>query len=586
MQPQKSSGVILACLIGVLLVAGAPFIFIQADYMHYNWRLPATDKGVYGESAMVVSAHEMASAIGRDILQAGGNAFDAAIAVHFALAVVYQQAGNIGGGGFMVYRLADGEAGALDFRETAPLAAHADMYLDEQGNVIKGKSLTGVYAVAVPGAVAGMAEIYDKFASQNWAELIAPSVKLARDGFVLTEKAARMFNRYQTVFAQQNRWATPVIHDAPWQAGDVIKFPVLATTLQRIAANGRDEFYKGETARALVDEMRAQGGLITYEDLAAYRAVWREPIIFDYRGHKLITMPPPSSGGVALVQLLKGIEKYDIASMRHNRAAYLHLLTELERRVYADRATHLGDTDFVSVNIAQLTNNDYITARMADISHTQKTDSRTIKAGHVDSIESVETTHISIVDSMGNAVAITTTLNGNFGSKVVVRDGGFFLNNEMDDFSIKPGHANQFGLVGADKNAIAPQKRMLSSMTPTIVEKDGALKLVVGTPGGATIITSIFQTLLNIIDFDMTAQQAVNARKSHHQWQPDMILLERGTPSLFTYLGLKRLGHRLHMWPRFTYELGRVEAILVHPDGRLEGAADYTRGYDDRAYGF
>jgi len=356
--------------------------------------------------------------------------------------------------------------------------------------------------------------------------------------------------------------------------------------LSRIAKFGHDGFYAGETARLLVDEMRAGGGLITQADLNAYQAVWRQPVRFDYRGHDIISMPPPSSGGLALAQLLQGASAYDIAALGHNSAAHIHLMTELQRRTYADRATHLGDTDFVDVDMAGLMAADYIAARNADIMPDRKTESKSIRPGLVNVIESVETTHFSIIDPMGNAVAITTTLNGNYGSKVVVKGGGFFLNNEMDDFSIKPGHANQFGLVGDDKNAIAPGKRMLSSMTPTIVEKDGRLKLVVGTPGGATIITSVFQTISNIIDFDMTAQQAVHARKSHSQWQPDFVMLEKGTLNIGNMIGLMRRGHVPYSWPRFTYALGRVEAILVHPDGRLEGAADYSRGFDDRASGF
>jgi len=376
------------------------------------------------------------------------------------------------------------------------------------------------------------------------------------------------------------------VRDQKWRTGERLAFPDLAQTLSRIAKFGHDGFYAGETARLLVDEMRAGGGLITQADLNAYQAVWRQPVRFDYRGHKIISMPAPSSGGLALAQLLQGASAYDVAALGHNSAAHIHLMTELQRRTYADRATHLGDTDFVDVDMAGLMAADYIAARNADIVPDRKTDSKTIRPGLVNVIESVETTHFSIIDPMGNAVAITTTLNGNYGAKVVVKGAGFFLNNEMDDFSIKPGYANQFGLVGDDKNAIAPGKRMLSSMTPTIVEKDGRLKLVVGTPGGATIITSVFQTISNIIDFDMTAQQAVHARKSHSQWQPDFVMLEKGTLNIGNMIGLMRRGHQPYSWPHFTYALGRVEAILVHPDGRLEGAADYSRGFDDRAFGF
>ena len=571
----------------VLMLIG-PFLHLQFLHISHDWRL--APKGVYGDEAMVVSAHFLASEVGAEVLKNGGNAFDAAVAVNFVLAVVYQQAGNIGGGGFMVYRTADGETGTLDFRERAPFKASRDMYLDENGEVIKGMSLKGHFAVGVPGSVAGMVALHERFGSRPWDALVRPAISLAQEGFVLTEKAAREFNRFQKDFAEVNRFRPVVLKqggpDAKWKAGERIKFPALARTLERIAMQGRAGFYAGETARLIADEMMAGGGLVSLQDLAAYEPVWRDPIRFSYRGHNVISMPPPSSGGIALAQLLQGAEKHDIAALGHNTAAHIHLMTELQRRVYADRATHLGDTDFVEVDIAGLIAPAYIAQRNATISMDEKTDSREVKPGLVTAIESAETTHFSIVDASGNAVAITTTLNGMYGAKLVVQGAGFFLNNEMDDFSIKPGHANQFGLLGDDKNAIAPGKRMLSSMTPTIVEKDGKLKAVLGTPGGATIITSVFQTLVNMIDFGMTAQQAVHARKSHSQWQPDVVMLEKGTMSLTNMRGLQNRGHQLYPWPYFKWSLGRVEAILRHEDGRLEGAADTSRGFDDRAVGF
>ena len=571
----------------VLMLIG-PFLHLQYMHISHHWRL--APKGVYGNEAMVVSAHFLASEVGAEVLKNGGNAFDAAVAVNFALAVVYQQAGNIGGGGFMVYRTTSGDTGTLDFRERAPFKASRDMYLDENGEVIKGMSLKGHFAVGVPGSVAGMVALHERFGTQPWDALIRPAITLAQDGFVLTEKAARGFNRFQKDFAEVNRFRPVVLKqgwpEAKWKAGERVAFPALARTLQRIALQGRAGFYEGETARLIVDEMMAGGGLISLQDLLAYEAVWRDPIRFSYRGHEVISMPPPSSGGIALAQLLQGAEAYDIAALGHNSAAHIHLMTELERRVYADRATHLGDTDFVAVDIGGLTDRAYIARRNAAIRMDEKTDSSAIKPGLVTAIESAETTHFSIVDADGNAVSITTTLNGMYGAKLVVQGAGFFLNNEMDDFSIKPGHANQFGLLGDDKNAIAPGKRMLSSMTPTIVEKDGELKAVLGTPGGATIITSVFQTLMNIIDFDMSAQQAVDARKSHSQWQPDVVMLEKGTMSLSNMRGLLARGHRLYPWPHFKWSLGRVEAILVGADGRLEGAADTSRGFDDRAVGY
>jgi len=577
---------VLAIFAMVALMFVTPFLHLQYLYLSHHWRL--APKGVYGENGMVVSAHRLASEVGRDVLREGGNAFDAAVAVNFALAVVYQQAGNIGGGGFMVYRMADGTTGTLDFRERAPFAATRDMYLDENGEVIKGLSLKGHLAVGVPGAVAGMAALHEKFGSRPWDALVRPAVTLAQEGFILTEKAAREFNRFQKDFAAQNRHRPPVLKDdgEAWQAGERIAFPNLARTLETIGKHGADGFYKGWVADMLVDEMQAGGGLITHEDLAAYQAVWRAPVRFSYRGHEIVSMPPPSSGGVALAQLLQGAEAYDIAALGHNSAAHIHLITELQRRTYADRATHLGDTDFVQVDIDGLTSRAYIADRNKDISPDQKTPSEQVKPGYVAAMESAETTHFSIVDAAGNAVAITTTLNGMYGAKVVVEGAGFFLNNEMDDFAIKPGHANQFGLLGDDKNAIAPGKRMLSSMTPTIVTKDGKLRAVVGTPGGATIITSVFQTLSNMIDFNMSAAQAVHARKSHSQWQPDVVMLEKGTMNLSNWRGLSARGHRLYPYPYFKWQLGRVEAILVHEDGTLEGAADASRGFDDWASGY
>ena len=587
---QSPKQTVLAILAMSALMFIGPFLHIQYLHLSHHWRF--APHGIYAENGMVVSAHRLASEVGRDVLREGGNAFDAAVAVNFALAVVYQQAGNIGGGGFMVYRMADGAAGTLDFRERAPLRASRDMYLDENGEVIKGLSLKGHFAVGVPGAVAGMAALHERFGSQPWDALVRPSIALAQDGFTLTEKAAREFNRFQKDFAAQNRFIPTVLKtDGKWQKGERIKFPALARTLNRIALHGHDGFYEGETADLIVEEMMAGGGLISLRDLAAYEAVWRDPIRFTYRGHEIISMPPPSSGGVALAQLLQGAEAYDIAALGHNSAAHIHLMTELQRRAYADRATHLGDTDFVEVDIDGLTNRDYISVRNSDISPDKKTPSEQVKPGYVAAMESAETTHFSIVDAAGNAVAITTTLNAMYGAKVVVKGAGFFLNNEMDDFAIKPGHANQFGLLGDSKNAIAPGKRMLSSMTPTIVIKDGKLKAVIGTPGGATIITSVFQVLCNIIDFDMSAAQAVHARKSHSQWQPDVVMLEKGTMSLLNWRGLQARGHRLYPFPHFKWQLGRVEAILMGEDGktgkmRLEGAADASRGFDDWAAGY
>lgn len=575
----------LISIFGGLCFFVAPFAVLQAHHFIYAADTDR-DQGVYGRQAMVVSAHGLASEIGSEILAKGGNAFDAAIAVNFALAVVYPQAGNIGGGGFMVFRLADGTNGALDFRETAPQAATENMYMSKDGQLRKDQSLQGHRAVGVPGTVAGMAAIYGRFATLPWAELVEPSIRLAHAGYPLSKKAASMLNRYRSVFREVNQRSEAYWQEAPWRVGDRIQLLELAATLRRIMMHGPADFYRGETARLLVEEMQRGGGLITSADLAAYTVRWRAPIEFSYRDYTIISMPPPSSGGVALRQLLGAAEDYDLEALGHNTDTYVHFLTEMQRRVYADRAEYLGDPDFVDVPVEQLTDPQYIRQRMSTINPRKKTPSEEVKPGFASLIESVETTHFSIVDPSGNAVAITTTLNGNFGSKVVVKEAGFFLNNEMDDFSIKAGHANQFGLLGGHANAIAPGKRMLSSMTPTIVTRSGQLSMVLGTPGGATIITSVFQALLNMIDFGMTAQEAVNARKFHSQWQPDIVLMEKGMPDILDLIGLHMRGHKLHYWPDFTYELGRLEIIRVTEDGRLEGAADWTRGHDDRADGF
>lgn len=580
----KKIGLSFLTLLAVLIFGA---LFVHQDF-YWSKRASVFEREgeVRGQNGMVVSAHALASQVGIDVLKQGGNAFDAAIAVQFALAVVYPQAGNIGGGGFLVYRLADGATGTLDYRERAPKSAHRDMYLDDEGNVVPGLSLTGPLAVGVPGTVDGMVEVHARFGSRPFAELVQPAITLASDGYILTPKGAGSLNRFRDTFSKVNRFAPAALKDTPWEAGEDISYPDLAATLTRIRDEGRAGFYEGVTADLIVDEMQAGGGLITQDDLSDYRSMWRAPIIGTYRGHRIISMPPPSSGGIALVQLLKGIEAYDVAAMGHNSTDHIHLMTELARRVYADRATYLGDPDFVEIDIPRLTGEEFVSARMATIDMDSATPSKDVKPGTVEVIESVETTHYSIVDKDGNAVSVTTTLNGMFGSKLVVKGAGFFLNNEMDDFSIKPGHPNQFGLVGAEENAIQPEKRMLSSMSPTIVEKDGKLFMVVGSPGGSTIITSVFQSILNVIDFGMSPQQAVDARKSHAQWLPDVILMERGNPDIFTLLGLVVRGHTPIIYPFFDWELGRLEVITVEEDGSLIGAADDTRGFDDTAIGY
>ena len=559
-------------------------IFMLSHQIVYWQQKPNSREGTIGANAMVVSAHPLASEIGNKILKQGGNAYDAAIAVNFALAVVYQQAGNIGGGGFMVHRQTDGSVGSIDFREKAPIAAHQDMYLDEKGDVISGLSQEGHLAVGVPGTVDGMVQIHSKFATMNWADLVAPAIGLAEKGFKLTSQGAGSLNSSYGSFEDNNHKEITVLAQDKWEEGNHITFPDLANTLKLISINGREGFYGGSVADKIVAEMIKSDGLITHEDLNRYSAVWREAIETSYKGHKVITMPLPSSGGVSLVQLLKGAEQIDMAQWDHNSTSHIHYMTELQRRAYADRAEWLGDPDFVEVDVARLTSPDYIQNRNSDIDAQNKTDSQDIKPGAVSTIESFETTHFSIVDKWRNAVSITTTLNGMFGSKVVVDGAGFFLNNEMDDFSVKAGVANQFGLVGNEKNSIQPEKRMLSSMSPTILEKDGELFMVVGSPGGSTIITVVYQSISNVIDYGMSMQEAVDAKKTHSQWLPDVVVLEKGSTNLSTLGNLISKGHVPIPWPMFPLGLGRVNAILVKDNGSLEGAAD-DRAEDNFAAG-
>ncbi len=570
-QPLKNLAFI-AILSGMLIISctdrNSPGIFVQKS-------------GLITDSAMVVSAHPLASEIGAVILKNGGNAVDAGIAVQFALAVVYPTAGNIGGGGFMIYRNKTGEIAALDYREKAPSNASRDMYLDSAENVIDKLSLRGHLAAGVPGSVAGMVEAHKKYGSLPWESLVQPAIDLAENGFKLTAREARLLNSNRSDFYEYNTILPEnVINNDDWKEGDKIYYKELAATLARIQDNGRDGFYKGKTASLIVEEMQRGQGIITLDDLENYEAKWRTPLIGNYRGYKIISMPPPSSGGVALLQLLSAVEPFDIAKRGHNTAKSMHVITEAERRVYADRATHLGDPDFWEVPVEALIEYGYNESRMANFTEDSVTRSQLINAGTPVPVESESTTHFSIVDKQGNAVSVTTTLNGGFGSKVFVAGAGFLLNNEMDDFSIKPGVPNYYGLIGGEANAIVPGKRMLSSMTPTIVAKDGKLKMVLGTPGGSTIITSVFQTIMNVIDHKMSMQDAVNAGRFHHQWRPDTVFVEEGSIDEVEIDRLETLGH--YFVDRSG--IGKVDAILINEDGKLEAGAD--KRADDTAAGY
>jgi len=535
---------------------------------------------ITAKKAMVVSAKKEASDIGLAVMKNGGNAFDAMIATQLALAVAYPYAGNISGGGFMVYRKANGETGTLDFREKAPEASTRNMFLDSDGNVMEGKSTETALSVGVPGSVAAIYDVHAKFGTVPMPKLIAPSIALARKGIVLTQKDIDNISDNQKDIIRLN--GNNTLYAGTHKTGDVIKFPALAATLKRISKNGRDEFYKGETAKILVSYLKERGGIMTLSDLEKYEAKWRDPIVFRYKNLTISSMGLPSSGGLCLAQILKMIAPYDVKAFGHNSEKYVRLLTEAERRSYADRNHFFGDPDFVRVPQDELLEESYLKDRMQSFTFDKATSSSEVGHGEIAFSESDETTHFSIVDQFGNAVSVTTTLNGAYGSKLYCEELGFFLNNEMDDFSAKPGSPNFFGLTGSRANRIEPGKRMLSSMSPTIVEKDGRLFMVLGTPGGSTIITSVLQTILNVSEFGMDMQKAVDAKRVHHQWLPDVIIAEPGALTPEITKQLEAGGYNVN--EKLAPVIGKVDAILIREDGTKEAGAD-KRG-DDAASGF
>ena len=527
--------------------------------------------------AAVVSARIEASEAGKTIMMQGGNAYDAMVATSFALTVVYPVAGNITGGGFFVYRTAAGETGTLDYREIAPLKATKDLFLDDKGNVIPKLSTVGGLAVGIPGAVAGILEVHRKMGSLPLKQLLAPAIKLAEEGYIVTEKQAQSFKRYRDLFIEVNGEDTFFAQE--YKAGDRIVNLPLSRTFKAIAAKGNAGFYEGWVAEAMVNKTQATGGILSLEDLKVYEPKWRDPIQFSYKDLNVISMAPPSSGGICLSQMMQMVAPYNLKNMGHNSTESMHLMIEAERRSYADRSHFLGDPDFVSVPQAHLIDPSYIAERMQNYSADNATLSKDVSHGDIIVVESDETTHFSIIDKEGNAVSVTTTLNGAYGSKVYVDEIGVFMNNEMDDFSSKPGVPNMFGLTGSEANSIAPKKRMLSSMTPTIIEKNNQLYMVVGTPGGSTIITSVFQAILNVYEHGMGMQEAVAAPRFHHQWLPDEVVLEPGAFEEDVIQKLKDKGHTIET--KHNRIIGKVDAILID-NGNMSVGAD-PRGDDAAA---
>ena len=531
----------------------------------------------------MVSARKDASEIGLKIMEDGGNAFDAMIAVQLALSVSHPTAGNISGGGFMVYKLSDGSEGSLDFREKAPNSSSADMYLDEDGNVIAGLSSLGGLAVGVPGTISAIFDIHEKFGLLPIEDLFKPSIELAENGFLVTKYLEDELNEKRDVFIMMNGQES--LYSKNYKEGDTIKNNNYAQTLIKIMNEGKDGFYSGEVAEDMIETISKKGGIMTINDLSDYESIWREPVKFKYKDYDIISMSFPSSGGILLGQMMKAIEKFDLSKIPHNSAEYIQLLTEIERRAFADRSDLMGDPDFMNLPVYEFMDEEYIEERMKSFSWEEATPSSEIKPGKVIFNESDETTHFSIIDKSGNAVSVTTTLNNSFGSKVYVENSGFFLNNEMDDFSSKPGYPNFFGVLGSEANSIQPGKRMLSAMTPTIVLKNNKPKLILGSPGGPSIITSVFQTILNVIEYDMDVNEAVSAPRFHHQWYPDLIVMEENVYSYEVDSVLKSKNYLIVKLPieedtLGVYKrsnIGAVDAILIDDFRNVSGGADSRR---------
>ncbi|MGC0919928.1 gamma-glutamyltransferase [Pantoea agglomerans] len=564
------------------VVAGANAAPKQAPPVSYGVDSD-TFHPVKAQHGMVASVDAMATQVGVEILRQGGNAVDAAVAVGFALAVTHPQAGNLGGGGFMLLRTASGRATAIDFREMAPGHASRDMFLDKQGNADSKLSLTSHLASGTPGTVAGLALAAQKYGTLPLSTLLAPAIKLARDGIPVNDALADDLKTYgkEVLITHPNSKAIFYKPDGtPWQKGDRLVQKNLAHSLQLIARQGPDAFYKGEIADEIAGEMAQHGGLINKADLAAYRAVERKPISGTYRGYEVFSMPPPSSGGIHIVQILNILENFDLAKMGFGSADAMQVMAEAEKYAYADRSEYLGDPDFVKVPWQALTSKAYAKTLAQQIDVAKARPSSEIKPGKLEPYESNQTTHFSVVDKQGNAVAVTYTLNTYFGSGIVAGNSGILMNNEMDDFSAKPGTPNVYGLVGGEANAVQPAKRPLSSMSPTIVAKGGKTWLVTGSPGGSRIITTVLQMVVNSIDFGMNVAEATNAPRFHHQWLPDQLRVEKGfSPDTLRLLETK--GQHVKVLP----SMGSTQSIMIGPDGMLYGASD-PRSIDDLSAGY